>query len=75
MTTTSIEKLVVYRLGYPQNPPPIQSLPPEADVANLFLLNLAPSDEILSINDDANYQTADAIIETLSSQAGAAAAG
>lgn len=38
------EKFIVYWLGYHSNPPAIQSLPDGIDVVNLFLLNLANSD-------------------------------
>jgi len=45
MTTTSTEQFVVYRLGYHQNPSPIQSVPHGIDVINPFRLNLAPSNK------------------------------
>jgi len=44
MTTNASEKFVVYWLGYHTNPPLIQSLPKGIDVVNLFLINLATSD-------------------------------
>ena len=43
MMTVSKEKVIVYWLGYLQNPPAIQSLPQGIDIVNLFLLNLTSS--------------------------------